>query len=50
MFFSIAGTYRRDDSVDVRYTVDDEPRVATGLDDRAAWKGQRRRRPSGARS
>jgi hypothetical protein len=32
MFFSIAGTYRRDDSVDVRYTVDDEPRVVTGLD------------------
>jgi hypothetical protein len=31
MFFSIAGTYRRDDSVDVRYTVDDEPRVVTGL-------------------
>jgi hypothetical protein len=32
MFFSIAGTYRRDDSVDVRYTVDDQPRVATGLE------------------
>ncbi len=32
MFFSIAGSYRRDDSVDVRYTIDDEPRVATGLE------------------
>jgi hypothetical protein len=32
MFFSIAGTYRRDDSVDVRYTLHGEPRVATGLE------------------
>jgi hypothetical protein len=32
MFFSIAGTYRRNDSVDVRYTVHGEPRVATGLE------------------
>ena len=31
MFFSIAGTYRRDDSVDVRYTSHGESRVATGL-------------------
>lgn len=32
MFFAIAGTYRRDDSVDVRYTAGGEPRVATGLE------------------
>jgi hypothetical protein len=32
MFFSIAGTYRRNDSVDVRYaTGGGETRVATGL-------------------
>jgi hypothetical protein len=32
MFFSIAGTYRRDDSVDVRYSAGGQPRVATGLE------------------
>ncbi|MBA3422677.1 MAG: hypothetical protein H0U12_12465 [Thermoleophilaceae bacterium] len=32
MFFSIAGTYRRDDSVDVKYRRDGRERVATGLD------------------
>ncbi len=32
MFFSIAGTYRRNDSVDVQYEVQGQTRVATGLD------------------
>jgi hypothetical protein len=32
MFFSIAGTYRRHDSVDVQYQSGGETRVATGLD------------------
>jgi hypothetical protein len=32
MFFSIVGTYRRHDSVDVQYEVDGEVRVATGLE------------------
>lgn len=32
MFFSIAGSYGRDDSVDVRYSVNDRPRVASGLE------------------
>lgn len=32
MFLSIAGTYRRNDSVDVQYEVNGETRVATGLD------------------
>jgi hypothetical protein len=32
MFLSIAGTYRRDDSVDVQYEVQGVTRVATGLD------------------
>jgi hypothetical protein len=32
MFFSIAGTYRRHDSVDVQYESGGETRVATGLD------------------
>ena len=32
MFFSIAGTYRRNDSVDVQYTQQGQTRVATGLD------------------
>jgi hypothetical protein len=32
MFFSIAGTYRRHDSVDVQYGSGGETRVATGLD------------------
>jgi hypothetical protein len=32
MFFSIAGTYRRNDSVDVRYRTDGQTRVATGLE------------------
>lgn len=31
MFFSIAGHYGRSDSVDVRYEVGGETRVATGL-------------------
>jgi hypothetical protein len=31
MFFSIAGTYRRNDSVDVQYEVNGRPQVATGL-------------------
>jgi hypothetical protein len=32
MFFSIAGTYRRDDSVDVQYRQGGRDRVATGLE------------------
>jgi len=32
IFLSIAGTYRRNDSVDVQYEVQGETRVATGLD------------------
>jgi hypothetical protein len=32
MFFAIAGTYRRNDSVDVQYTLRGATRVATGLD------------------
>jgi len=32
MFLSIAGTYRRNDSVDVQYHLQGETRVATGLD------------------
>ncbi len=32
MFFSIAGTYRRHDSVDVKYRQDGRDRVATNLD------------------
>jgi hypothetical protein len=32
MFFSIAGTYRRNDSVDVRYQTDGQTHVATGLE------------------
>jgi hypothetical protein len=32
MFFGIAGTYRKNDSVDVQYTVAGRVRLATGLD------------------
>ncbi len=32
IFLSIAGTYRKHDSVDVQYTVHGQDRVATGLD------------------
>jgi hypothetical protein len=32
MFLSIAGTYRKNDSVDVQFTVGGRPRVATGLE------------------
>ena len=32
MFFNIAGTYRKHDSVDVQYTSGGHDRVATGLD------------------
>jgi hypothetical protein len=32
MFLSIAGTYRRNDSVDVQYEVDGQVRLASGLD------------------
>ena len=32
MFFAIAGTYRRNDSVDVQYEVQGQTRVATGLE------------------
>ena len=32
MFFSIVGTYRRNDSVDVRYRTHGQTRVATGLE------------------
>jgi len=32
MFFNIMGSYGKNDSVDVEYTVAGRPRVATGLD------------------
>ena len=32
MFFAIAGTYRKNDSVDIQYTVGGSERVATGLE------------------
>jgi hypothetical protein len=32
IFFGIAGTYRKNDSIDVQYTVGDRTRLATGLD------------------
>jgi hypothetical protein len=32
MFFGIAGTYRKHENVDVQYTINGKPRVATGLD------------------
>jgi hypothetical protein len=32
MFFGIHGTYRKNDSVDVQYTVRGNPRLVTGLD------------------
>ncbi|CAN5448317.1 hypothetical protein BH20ACT15_BH20ACT15_16290 [soil metagenome] len=32
MFFAIVGTYRKHDSVDVRYRAGDETRLATGLE------------------
>jgi hypothetical protein len=32
MFFGIAGTYRRNDSVDVQYTLSGRTRLATGLE------------------
>ena len=32
MFFGIAGTYRKNDSVDVQYTVNGGTRLATGLE------------------
>ena len=31
IFFGIAGTYRKHENVDVRYTVNGKPRLATGL-------------------
>jgi hypothetical protein len=31
MFFGIAGSYRKHENVDVRYTFDGKPRVATGV-------------------
>src|SRR5690242_15654522 len=38
MFLSIAGTYRRNDSVDVQYEVGGRVQVATGLDIQAPTK------------
>jgi hypothetical protein len=32
IFFGIAGTYRKNDSVDVQYTVGSSTRLATGLE------------------
>jgi hypothetical protein len=32
MFFGIAGTYRKNDSVDLQYTIDGRTVLATGLD------------------
>ena len=48
MFFSIAGTYRKHDSVDVQYRFGGRDRVATGLDivpppERRAREGDRPR-------
>jgi hypothetical protein len=31
IFFGIAGTYRKHENVDVQYTVDGKPRLATGV-------------------
>jgi hypothetical protein len=31
IFFGIAGTYRKHENVDVQYTVNGKPRLATGL-------------------
>jgi hypothetical protein len=42
MFFGIAGTYRRNDSVDVQYTIGGHTRLATGLEIKPA--GERRPR------
>lgn len=39
MFFSIAGTYRRNDSVDVQYRQGGRDRVATGLEIAALEEG-----------
>ena len=39
MFFAIAGTYRKNDSVDVRYRVANETRLATGLEIVAPKRG-----------
>jgi hypothetical protein len=32
MFLGIAGTYRKHETVDVQYTIDGKPMVATGLE------------------
>ena len=31
LFFGVAGTYRKHENVDVQYTVNGKPRLATGL-------------------
>ena len=31
MFLGIAGTYRKNETVDVQYTIEGKPMVATGL-------------------
>ena len=36
IFFGIAGTYRKNDSVDVQYAVNGQPRLATGLETQPA--------------
>jgi hypothetical protein len=36
MFFGVAGTYRKNDSVDVQYTSGASPRLVTGLEIEAA--------------
>jgi len=36
IFLGIAGTYRKNDSVDVQYTVNGQPRLATGLETQPA--------------
>jgi hypothetical protein len=36
MFFGIAGTYRKNDSVDVQYTVNGRVRLVSGLDIQAS--------------
>jgi hypothetical protein len=45
MFFGIAGTYRKNDSVDVQYTVSGRIRLATGLEIEPRPRERRPRSP-----
>ena len=44
IFFGIAGTYRKNDSVDVQYSIGDRTRLATGLDIESPASAGRNRR------